>query len=187
MKTPDRIDEMKCIEGREIAALLNPRAAVLVTCCDGQGAPNVLAVAWHTPLSHNPPLVGVSIDNRHYSHQLICQTGEFALNVVPMAFQAAVEFCGLHHGRDMDKLQAAGLAVLPAGRIRPPLIAGALAHLECSLVDQVHTGDHTFFIGKVVYAEARTDCFRDAWQPVRGDVLLCLQRDRYVTWVGHHD
>jgi flavin reductase (DIM6/NTAB) family NADH-FMN oxidoreductase RutF len=183
VKIHDPIDQMKRIEGSEIAALLNPRAALLVTCCDTRGVPNVLTIAWHTPLSHNPPLVGISIAQRRYSHLLIQQVGEFVLNVVSMDYLCAVRICGELTGQGKDKFQEAGLCVMPSAHVRPPNIAGALAHLECVLVDQVETGDHTFFIGKVLHAEARAACFDDAWDSVGGDVLLCLQRDRFAGWI----
>ncbi len=179
----ERTPSMQMIQGRGIAALLNPRPAVLVTCSDEHGAPNVLCVAWHTPLSHEPPLLGISLARQRYSHALICATGEFVVNVVSREFQAAVELCGSHSGRDLDKITAAGLDLQPACHVRPPLIGGALAHLECSLVRQVPAGDHTFFVGQVLYAEARPECFSlEGWDAARGDVLLCVQRDRFGSW-----
>jgi len=179
MKAVDHTAVMKTIQGREIAALLNPRPAALVTCCDADGNANVLSVAWHTPLSHNPPLLGISIDTRHYSHKLIAEIGEFTLNVVGNSFREAVEFCGNCSGKEIDKISRAGLTLIPAHFIRTPFIAGALAYIECTVVSQVHTGDHTFFIGKILYAEAQADCFSDCWDSAHGDVLLCLQRDRF--------
>jgi flavin reductase (DIM6/NTAB) family NADH-FMN oxidoreductase RutF len=68
METEDRTDEMKLIQGKEIAAFLNPRPVVLVTRRDAVGNGNVLSVAWHTPLSHSPPMLGISNDTRRYSH-----------------------------------------------------------------------------------------------------------------------
>jgi flavin reductase (DIM6/NTAB) family NADH-FMN oxidoreductase RutF len=182
MTATDLVHSMKMIQGRQIAALLNPRPAVLVTCCDESCVPNVLTIAWHTPLSHNPPLVGISIDSRRYSHELIQKCGEFVLNIVPQEFQPAVELCGNHSGRDLEKIAAAGLSLQPAYHVHPPLIQGALAHLECVVENRIRTGDHTFFISRVLYAEAKSDCFSDAWVPTIGNVLVCLQRDRYGTW-----
>jgi len=182
MDSIDHKIEMKLIQGREIAALLNPRPVVLVTCCDAACTPNVLTVAWHTPLSHDPPLVGISIDTRRYSHGLIQKRGEFVLNIVSQTFQPAIELCGNHSGRDLDKIVAAGLTLQPANHIHPPLIAGALAHLECVVENHIRTGDHTFFIGRVLYAEAQAGCFTDCWDPQCGDVLLCLKRDRFSSW-----
>lgn len=182
MEIKNRIDEMKLIQGREIAALLNPRPVVLVTCCDEHDAPNVLSVAWHTPLSHDPPLVGISIDLRRYSHELINRSGEFVLNIVAQEFQSIIELCGNRSGRDLDKVRAAGLALQPAYHVNPPFIDGALAHLECTIVNQVRTGDHTFFVGQVLYAEAQAGCFTDHWVPQNGNVLLCLQHDCFGSW-----
>ena len=182
MKTIEQTADMKLIQGREISALLNPRPVALVTCCDAEGKANVLTVAWLTPLSHTPPLLGISIDNRHYSYGLIVKSEEFAINVVGQALREAVEVCGNCSGRDTDKISKAGLALLPAHRIQPPLLAGALAHLECVLVNQVQAGDHTFFIGEILYAEVQADSFSNGWEQPTGDVLLCLQRDRFNTW-----
>ena len=182
MKMSVQSAEMKSIQGRQIAALLNPRPVVLVTCCDPAGNPNVLTVAWHTPLSHTPALLGISIDQQHYSHKLILESGEFAVNVVGQAFRSAVEVCGNCSGKDTDKISKAGLVLLPAHCIRPPLLAGALAHLECIVVDQVNAGDHIFLVGEILSAEAQTGCFSDCWSKPEGDVLLCLQRDRFGAW-----
>ena len=179
METKNRPDASKPIRGREISALLNPRPAVLVTCCDAKGKPNVLSLAWHTPLSHNPTLLGISVARAHFSHALIELTGEFVINIVSTDYLDAVELCGRVSGLECDKLALAGLSVEPARFVRPPLIAGALGTLECRVVHLLVCGDHTFFIGEVLAASARSECFSDAWQPPLGDVLLCLQRDRF--------
>lgn len=173
---------MKIIQGREIAALLNPRPAVLVTCCDENKKPNVLSIAWHTPLSHNPPLLGISIDHRRYSHNLIDYNGEFVVNVVSQAFRSVVDFCGSQSGQDVDKFQPAGLRLSPAYHVQPPLIEGALAHLECSVECKIQAGDHTFFVGRILYAQAQPNSFSESWDTTDGDVLLCLQRDQYASW-----
>jgi flavin reductase (DIM6/NTAB) family NADH-FMN oxidoreductase RutF len=173
---------MRSILGREIAALLNPRPVALVTCCDVQGRANVMTAAWQTPLSHEPPLLGVSIDLRRYSHALLQQVGELVVNVVGPSFKETLERCGNASGRDVDKLAAFGLRTLPARCVRPPLIEGALAHLECEVIQQVHTGDHTLFVARVVYAQANSQCFSDGWEAPGGEVLLCIQRDRFATW-----
>jgi flavin reductase (DIM6/NTAB) family NADH-FMN oxidoreductase RutF len=172
---------VKAIQGREIAALLNPRAVVLVTCCDAEGRPNVLTIAWHTPLSHDPPLVGISVGLSRYSHSLIETTREFVINVVSTDCRAAVEICGQNSGRECDKFALASLKLRPASLVRPPLIAQALGTLECKVVDRLACGDHTFFTAEVLAAATRLECFGDAWQPPHGDVLLCWQRDRFGT------
>ena len=181
MTTTDK-RSMKLIQDRQISALLNPRPVVLVTCCDEHNVPNVLSVAWQTPLSHNPPLVGISIDSHHYSHELIVKTGEFVINIVPQEFKSAIEFCGNQSGRDLDKFAAAGIVIQPAHCVHPPLIQGALGHIECAVENSIPTGDHTFFVGRVLYAEADSASFNNSWQPDQGDVILCVQRDQFGKW-----
>lgn len=50
----------------------------------------------------------------------------------------------------MDKIKELGLPTEPAEVIAVPRIKGALANLECKLVDSLVSGDHTIFVGKVV-------------------------------------
>lgn len=171
------------ISRNEFAALLNPRPAVLVTCCDSAGKPNVLTMIWLTPLSHDPPLIGISIGLSRLSHALVKATGEFVVNVVGQSFVTAVRVCGNSSGSDCDKIALAQLQLAPARFVRPPVILGALARLECRVVNEVPTGDHTLFVGSVVYAAARDGCFSKEWDPARGDVLLCLQRDHFGGFV----
>jgi len=178
------MDSMKRITGHEIAALLNPRLAVLVTCCDRKGLPNVLTVAWHTPLSHQPPLVGISIGHTRFSHSLLKETKEFVINIVGVSMTKAIKICGSYTGALDDKLSIAQLRTGPASVVRSPLIISALGVLECQVDQQIETGDHTFFIGRVLYAEARRDFFSNAWAPQNEDqALLCLQRNRFGTFV----
>jgi flavin reductase (DIM6/NTAB) family NADH-FMN oxidoreductase RutF len=181
---PERDLRRKEVCGHEIAALLNPRLAVLVSCCDQTGKPNILSVAWHSPLSHEPPLVGIAIHHRRYSHDLIQAEHEFVVNVVGMAFEGAVQICGSYSGASIDKAKLAGLSFSPARTVRPPYLSSALGHLECRVWGEVPAGDHTLFIGQVLFAEALEACFDTCWDPPNADVLLCLQRDRLVTMSG---
>lgn len=175
---------LKTITGREISALLNPRLAVLVTCCDGNGKPNVLTVVWHTPLSHVPPLVGISIRQSHYSHELIRSEGEFVVNVIGQSLQKAAMICGAYTGEINNKLEIAKLETYATECVRPPLLAQAIGWLECRLVEQVAAGDHTFFIGRVLLARAREECFDLAWKSQDDQTaLLCLQRDRFGSFL----
>lgn len=173
----------KEVKGREISALFNPRLSVLVTSCDKKGTPNVLTVAWHIPLSHRPPLVGISICNTHYSYQLISRTNEFVVNIMPETMKKEVKICGKYTGRLDDKTKIARLDMEQAHSVTPSLIVGAVGTVECQVREQVATGDHTLFIGQVLHAEAYQEAFTNQWVPGTGNnVLLCLQRDSYGTF-----
>ena len=175
---------METIPESNFAALLNPRLALLVTCCDSQGQPNVLAVAWHTPLSHVPPMLGISIGGTRYSHNLIQDTGDFAVNIMGVSMLNAVKICGELTGELDDKFSIAEMETKLARKISVPVLCDALGVLECRLENQVKTGDHTFFIGRVLYAEAHSGCFSRGWVDSREDgVLLHLRKNHYTTFI----
>ena len=55
-------------------------------------------------------------------------------------------------GRDVDKFAELGLTAVPGRRVRPPAIGECMAAVECRIVDQFVTGDHTVFVGEVLEA-----------------------------------
>ena len=167
------------VQGRDIAALLNPRPVALVTCCDKAGIPNVLSVTWSMPVSHEPPMVAIGIASSRYSHRLIIQTKHFVLNIVGQNFLEAVEACGAVSGATTDKFAQAGLCLGKSLFVRPPRIIGALGYLECRVEKRLSAGDHSLFLAKVVCAEALEGAFAGIWNTEKGDVLLCRQRDQF--------
>jgi flavin reductase (DIM6/NTAB) family NADH-FMN oxidoreductase RutF len=145
---------MKEVPKDKIYRLLHPRQVVLVTCADEGGKPNVLTVAWSTPLSFDPPLIGISIGKNRYSHGVISRTKEFAVSVPPSSLLEKVKGCGTLSGRKGDKFREVGLTPLPSRRLKAPVVREGIAHLECKVVKEVEVGDHTLFVGEVVEAYA---------------------------------
>jgi flavin reductase (DIM6/NTAB) family NADH-FMN oxidoreductase RutF len=135
--------------------LLHPYNTSLVTCCDAEGRPNIIAIAWLVPVSVHPPLVGMSIRPTRHSYGLIQATGEFVINVAPHEIAQQALFCGRRSGRDVDKFAATGLTPRQAQHVRPPIIEECIGHLECRMVQEVEAGDHCFVIGEVLAAYAR--------------------------------
>ena len=132
--------------------LLHPCPAVLVSCADPPGKGNLIAIAWITPVSVDPPLLAMSIRPQRYSYDRTVRSGDFAVNVMAYRYAAAVLLCGRRSGRDLDKWAATGLTPIPARVVQAPLVAEAAAHVECRLVEQIPMGDHTLFVGAVVAA-----------------------------------
>ena len=127
-----------------------PMQAALVTCNDERGKTNVITLAWHTPISRNPPLYGISVAPKRYSHELIQKTKEFVVNFAPYTLADKVDFCGTHSGRNLNKLEETNLTPISAQKVKVPLIKECYAHLECKLVKTITLGDHDLFVGEVV-------------------------------------
>jgi flavin reductase (DIM6/NTAB) family NADH-FMN oxidoreductase RutF len=138
-----------------------PMQTVLVTCNDEKGNTNIITLAWHTPISRKPPLYGISIAPKRYSHGLIEKTEEFVVNFIPYSLVEAAQYCGTHTGRTSEKLCKTGLSLLLAKKLSTPLIKEGYAHLECKLKESISLGDHTLFIGEVVAISADDNAFKD--------------------------
>jgi flavin reductase (DIM6/NTAB) family NADH-FMN oxidoreductase RutF len=131
----------------------------------GKGRTDIVPVAWLTPLSLQPPLVGVAISPRRFSHDLIKKSGEFVLNVAQAEMIGKVDTCGRVSGEDTDKWQLTNFTPFEPKRVSTPLIAECSAALECALENVIPVGDHTLFIGQVLTVWADETAFDSFWKP----------------------
>ncbi|MCW3974648.1 MAG: flavin reductase family protein [Candidatus Bathyarchaeota archaeon] len=171
--------------------MLHPLKAILVTTADIDGNPNILAVGWCMPCSHKPWRVAIAIHPLRYSHKLIAETKEFTINVPTVELAYQTQYCGEYSGRDVNKFKEAGLTPSPGKKVKAPSIEECVAFMECKVVNLFNTGDHTTFIGEVVYAEAEEDYIKAKsdsrtvpnryFDPGAVKTLLHLGADAYVT------
>lgn len=128
-----------------------PSPAGLITSADTEGRANIITLGEVFNLSiRQPVIVGIAIDPRRYSHELISQTREYVVNLPPADLLPKVLQCGQVSGRDVDKFSQIGLTPLPATTVKPPLIAECVMHIECRVRDVQTIGDHDLFQGEVV-------------------------------------
>ena len=126
----------------------------VVLCSVGGGKDNIITLALCHVFSFKPPLIGIGVAPKRHSYGLLRDGKDFAVNVPTRAQLDAVKVCGSRSGRRVDKFKAAGLTREKASRISSPLIAECPVSIECVKVDEVETGDHTWFIGEVVAARS---------------------------------
>lgn len=171
-------------------ALLLPRPVVLATCFDDQGKPNAITLAWCSPVSHHPLVVAIAISPMRYSHDLIVNAGEFVINLPGIELAKEVNWMGRKSGKKNDKFKVTGLSFEPAKEVNAPVIRECYGHLECKVINQVASGDHTTFFGEVVYAEFAKDTLTRVKHggppahyvdPVKIKTLQHLGGDMYVT------
>ena len=95
-----------------------PKLTVLVTLLDEAGKPNIITLAWHSAISIKPPLYGISIDPRRYSHEGILKNGEFVVNFCDWKIVDQVHYCGRHSGRKVDKFAETNLTPFPPKKVK---------------------------------------------------------------------
>lgn len=152
-----KIEKVKVTSGFDF--LLLPRPTVLVTCLDAQDKPNIITVAWATPVSHQPLIVTIAISPKRYSHDLIDRRREFVVNLPDIGLAEMSNWCGRKSGRKFDKWTETGWTAAPGKSIKTPHIEECYAFLECKVIQQVIAGDHTTFFGEVIDAYAAKDTF----------------------------
>lgn len=122
---------------------------------------NVLTVGAFHFYSFKPPSLMVGIMPDKYSHQLLCDRGDFGVNVPTVEQIPAVRTCGSISGRDVDdKYVAAGITSFAPSVITSQLIAECPLNIECQVVHKVaYPGSHEWFIGdiKAVHVEEGYD------------------------------
>ncbi len=135
---------------------------VLVTTAY-RGKSNVMPLAWHAPLSSDPPLIGISIERSRYSVDMIEHSMEFALNFPTWPLLHHVQYLGAMSGGNIDKFEATQLEVFDAARITAPLIEGCAAWIECSVEQVIPIGDHVLFVGLPLAVQVDRDSFDERW------------------------
>jgi flavin reductase (DIM6/NTAB) family NADH-FMN oxidoreductase RutF len=135
---------------------LYPLPPSLITCGPIQ-RPNIITLAWVGTLCSEPPILGVSIRPSRYSHGLVKQAGEFAVNIPTAELIREVDRCGLISGRTENKFETMGLSAAPAQIIQTAVIQECPVNIECLVVQTVSLGSHDLFLGKVVAVQVDED------------------------------
>jgi len=130
----------------------------IVTTCGSDGAPYGLTANAFTSLSLDPPLCLVCVDRRAETFAHFYDSKVFTVNVLRREQEALSTRFAKSGG---DKF--VGVATEP-GHHGAPLIAGALAHLECRITDTLEGGDHVIHVGRIEHVRTH-----------EGDPLLFYQ------------
>jgi flavin reductase (DIM6/NTAB) family NADH-FMN oxidoreductase RutF len=130
-------------------ALLAPLPAVIVTSAREGEKPNAITIAWCGIISTHPPALYISVRPSRHSYEIIKETGEFCVNLVPVSLVRAADTCGVLTGRKVDKFEKCKLTKSPASTVGCPLIEECPMSLECKVTDIVELGSHHMFIADI--------------------------------------
>ena len=144
----------------------------MVTSADSAGKPNIITVAWAGTVNSEPPLVSISVRKERYSHKLIKEKGQFAINLTTEKLAFATDLCGVKSGRDVDKFQLAGLTAKKTSVIDVPIIEESVLEL----------GSHDMFIAEVVAVQADESLLNEKGKLVLENAgLICYSHGKYWT------
>jgi flavin reductase (DIM6/NTAB) family NADH-FMN oxidoreductase RutF len=144
---------------------------------------NFMSCAWHTALSFDPPLFGILISKKRFTHQIISEAREFTANFISFERIKLSAQMGRTSGLDRDKVKEFGVKTAPSQIIASPIIEEAYVALECKLAEVQPYGDHDLFVGEVLAVHEDPDVF-DAEGTLNASKvrpLLYLGSDFYIT------
>ena len=144
-----------------------PTGVCAITATGADGAPIGMVVGTFTSVSLDPPLVGFLPDKSSSTWPLIAETGHFCVNVLAsdqqqacrqIASKGADKFAGVSHTASAHNL---------------PILADAIAQIECAVHGVLDAGDHWFVLGRVLRLET-----------LREDDPMLFYRGRYGGFSG---
>ena len=115
-----------------------------VTTRDSAGRPLGLTVTAFSAVSLEPPLVLMCVDARSETHAGFRHSGTFGVSILAEHQEEVSQQFAWGGPAKFDKVEVV------EGASGVPLVAGALAHLECRVVATHVAGDHTIYVGEIV-------------------------------------
>lgn len=116
------------------------------------GTRHGMTVSSFTSVSLDPPIVLVSLHKDTRTHQLVLDSGGFAVTLlVEDQAEISARFAG-QMGEDEDRFVGLEIFTLETGS---PLLVGGLAFFDCKLVGTYATDTTTVMFGEVVAARVR--------------------------------
>lgn len=131
-----------------------------------KGKAAITPIAWHMPVSDDPPMIALEIYKGHHIYKAVMQTGDFVVNVPSSDMVGKIKLLGSVSGAKVDKFKEFGIAAERSKKVKSPRMKGAIGILECKLINEKSLArKYDMILGDVVYAEAEKGVFTDRWRP----------------------
>jgi flavin reductase (DIM6/NTAB) family NADH-FMN oxidoreductase RutF len=119
-----------------------------------ESGPAAGTITWISQSSFTPPLVMAAIKDGSGLRRAVAASRVFAVHIVGKSQQAMAT--AFFKGAQPSDGMLNGYRV-EAGETGSPLLADAIAWLECRVVNEVTGGDHIIFVGEVLSAGVRSE------------------------------
>ena len=128
-------------------------SGVVVVTCRVAGRPWGMTVTAFASVSIEPPTVLVSLASESTAAEAIAGSGQFGVSVLPAAHVALARYAS----KPGEAKYLEPFAAHDTARSATPAVDGALAHLDCEVVEAASVFDHTVFFARVLAARSSGD------------------------------
>ncbi len=129
-----------------------PSGLYVVGATDNAERRNAMTLNWATQVSFDPKWLGIGVERTAFTHELIDAGRVFALNLVDREDRAIVRRFTKPVDVDLDAKTLNGFPYVDGPLTGAPVLAQAVAYVECEVRQTVEVGNHTLFLGEVVNA-----------------------------------
>jgi flavin reductase (DIM6/NTAB) family NADH-FMN oxidoreductase RutF len=124
----------------------------------------ITPIAWHMPVSDDPPIIALEIWRDHFIYKAVIETGDFVVNIPSSDMAETVCRLGSVSGTRVDKFKEYGLVKEAAAKIRSPRLRSAIGILECKLRrEPAMQKKYSLIFADIVYAEAEKSLYNGRW------------------------
>ncbi|KXB01223.1 hypothetical protein AKJ44_02765 [candidate division MSBL1 archaeon SCGC-AAA261F17] len=141
--------------------LLAPRPTVCVSTLSSDGTSNLAPFSFATPLSFDPPLLGVSVGHGKDTLLNARETEDFVVAPLTSRWKEKGVRAEISLGRDESEFEEIGLTENPSKEVDSPSIKEAPINIECEYWDDFKAGDHSLLVGKVVSISAEEEAIKN--------------------------
>ena len=120
-----------------------PRPIAWVSSIHPDGTVNLAPYSFFNAVTSDPPMVMISF-NGYHAHggekdtlHNIKSSGEFVVNMVPLALKNAMNETTANVDHDVDEFELAGLSKEASTLVKPPRVREAPIHLECAFHQEI--------------------------------------------------
>jgi flavin reductase (DIM6/NTAB) family NADH-FMN oxidoreductase RutF len=111
---------------------------------------NAMTLNWATQVSFDPKWIGIGVEREALTHELISASGAFTLNLIDREDRAIVRKFTKPVDVDLAAHTLNGFPYFDGPATSAPVLAQAVAYVECEVRNPVEVGNHTLFLGEVV-------------------------------------
>ena len=168
-----------------------PRPIAWVTSIHPGGAINLAPFSFFNALASDPPIVMIAFTGYHPhggekdTLANIKASGEFVVNMVPLALKDAMNTSSGPFGHDVNEMESAGLTAEPAELVKPPRVEEEPIHLECEFFQEIElpctleNSINRTVLGKVLGVHIRDE--------VLSDGLIDLDKVKPLARLGYQE
>lgn len=123
-------------------------SSVSVVTTFHHGSPHGMTATAFSSVSAEPPTVLIVLNKGTRTHPLITASRHFVVNILRQdQVDLGVRFSGKIEDQFSD-------VAYHEGQLGAPILDGVVSYFECETVNEIDTGSHTIFVGRVVAGAA---------------------------------